>query len=299
MANDWIKLVRDIKYHWIYSDPRYFQWWFCLLCLANWRDTKTKICGKPFLIERGQVAISLRQLRDEWEYGDANSGTTKKPSLTTVRNFLKKLEEDEMIKIDTQNLPRGETVITICKYEDYQGNSRDQKTDKDTNSVTEGVSEGVTESVTKTVTSNKNNKEIKEEKEEKEIKQQQPCARVEPLPPPPIPATVEQIEAWLQGYISQRLSGSDYFGNEFAKKHNATCDELKTLATDAAGELIREKLNFYAESDFIRYLESRIINIKQRKNNIQSNGKPNPQAYYDRRSTDADAKGQKEWTSSV
>jgi len=113
-AGGWIKIVRDIRNHWIWQDPKRLQWWIDLIFMANFEDNKAMISGQLVEIQRGQLMWSQRSLAARWM-------TTPK----TVRKFLRLLESEQMVVIKTienglrQNAPRCPR-LTICNYDKYQ-----------------------------------------------------------------------------------------------------------------------------------------------------------------------------------
>nr|DAI22930.1 MAG TPA: DNA polymerase [Caudoviricetes sp.] len=116
----WIKIYQTIREHWIWERPRYLKWWIDLLMLAEWEDKKKSFGSTVFVIKRGQLAASVSYLRKRWEYIDDNEAK-RTPSPRTILNFLSMLEEDGMIVKDTNVLPNRITLITICNYNNYQG----------------------------------------------------------------------------------------------------------------------------------------------------------------------------------
>lgn len=105
----YIKLHRQIQDCWIWDSGKFDKRsaWIDLLMLANHRDKKLVFNGKPVVITRGQFMTSIRKLAVRWEW-----------STSTVFDFLKILEADNMIKRESDN---HRTLLTIINYEVYQG----------------------------------------------------------------------------------------------------------------------------------------------------------------------------------
>lgn len=105
----YIKLHRQIQDCWIWESGKFDKRsaWIDLLMLANHRDKKFMFNGKPVVITRGQFMTSIRKLADRWEW-----------STSTVFEFLKILENDNMIKKESDS---HRTLLTIINYEVYQG----------------------------------------------------------------------------------------------------------------------------------------------------------------------------------
>jgi len=80
--------------------------WLWLLSEAAWKPHRRRLAGKPIEVGRGQVAASLRFIASKWRWSEPR-----------VRRFLAALISDEMIDAKTD---AGVTVITICKYDQYQ-----------------------------------------------------------------------------------------------------------------------------------------------------------------------------------
>lgn len=119
----WIKIHRDITNHWIFQDAEKFKWWIDMILLASHEDKKTLVGGRLVDFKRGQIIASLSFFSKRW-------GRSKEK----VLNFLKLLESDQMIDRCTD---QKVTIITICKYEDYQKVEESSPTDIPTNTPTD------------------------------------------------------------------------------------------------------------------------------------------------------------------
>lgn len=107
----WIKIHRKLKDHWIWSDPVKFQWWLLMLLEANHKTSKIHLGNQLYEVKRGQSAKSLRTWASIF-------GCSPK----TVSAFFKILESDKMLVITTIGKSKqSTTLITIVKYDDYQG----------------------------------------------------------------------------------------------------------------------------------------------------------------------------------
>jgi hypothetical protein len=123
--------------------------WLWLISEAAWKPHRRRIAGVMVELVRGQVSHSLRHLAECWGW-----------SVKRVRGFLSALEEDAMIATSSGT---GVTVITICKYNEYQRVSRPKGTATDT----QGDTSPPTPSHTARAHAG-HNKETKETKETKE-----------------------------------------------------------------------------------------------------------------------------------
>lgn len=105
----YIKLHRQIQDCWIWDTGKFDKRsaWIDLLMLANHHDKKFMFNGEPVVITRGQFMTSIRKLAIRWDW-----------STSTVFDFLKILEDDNMIKKESDS---HRTLLTIINYEAYQG----------------------------------------------------------------------------------------------------------------------------------------------------------------------------------
>ena len=93
--------------------------WAWLIEHAAFRQREAAANGNTVLLERGQLAYSIRYLADRWQW-----------SIGKVRRFLKRLERDGLITLETgtpSDSPTGTpsgtppNLISICNYDRYQG----------------------------------------------------------------------------------------------------------------------------------------------------------------------------------
>jgi DNA-binding transcriptional regulator YhcF (GntR family) len=136
----WIKLHRAIKKHWIVENSEYFKWWILLLLDVNHSDKKFLWNGELIEVKRGQKITSLKKLADEYNC-----------SREKIRHFLKLLEKDSMITLESHT---KYTQLTICKYDSYQVEQHTENTQKTQQKHTDNT----------TSDTNKNDKKEKKEK---------------------------------------------------------------------------------------------------------------------------------------
>jgi hypothetical protein len=142
----WVKVHRKIM-----DSPGYFEEPFCrnmawidMLLLANHRQDYFRCRGIKVVVERGQIGYTSEALGQRWRW-----------SRGKVLRFLSELEKEGKI---VQQKNRVTTLISIVKYEDYQGNGT-------TNSTTDGTTNGQqTVQQTDTNKNVKNDKNIKNDK---------------------------------------------------------------------------------------------------------------------------------------
>ena len=111
----WIKIHRGIATHWIFQNECKFKWWIDLLLMASYEDNKQLVGDRLVEVKRGQMIVSLSFLSKRW--GKAKG---------TILKFLELLEADHMIDRCTD---RKVTILTICKYENYQEAEKQSLTD--------------------------------------------------------------------------------------------------------------------------------------------------------------------------
>lgn len=167
----YIKLHRQIQDCWIWDSGKFDKRsaWIDLLMLANHRDKKLVFNGKPVVITRGQFMTSIRKLAVRWEW-----------STSTVFDFLKILEADNMIKRESDN---HRTLLTIINYEVYQGvpNTNQTQTEHQSNA-------NRTQTETTKEYKNIRNKEFKENDTPNGVSKRKCFA----------PPTVDEVRAYCQ-----------------------------------------------------------------------------------------------------
>lgn len=112
-----VKIVVDIRNHWIYKDAYYYSWWTDLIMSAAWKGYQQKLGKTELTIRRGQQLISVRFLQERWRYRKDCRGKQVTPSHQRITGFLKELERDGMITMDKR---KEGTIVTICNYDKYQ-----------------------------------------------------------------------------------------------------------------------------------------------------------------------------------
>lgn len=115
----WIKLNRQIMDHWVYEDKPFNRSmaWIDLILLADHKTHKSLWRGRLTEFKRGDVNLSLTELGHRWGW-----------SRDKVKNFIKDLEEDGMIKA---KVTTNRTTLTLIKYDDFQISvTTDQSTEK-------------------------------------------------------------------------------------------------------------------------------------------------------------------------
>lgn len=84
--------------------------WEWIISHAAYVDTVHRIGSSVVEIRRGQIAVTMRELADEWSW-----------SKSRVFRVLKTFENADMIGTQTgTGMERTKTIITVCNYEYYQ-----------------------------------------------------------------------------------------------------------------------------------------------------------------------------------
>lgn len=150
--SNWIKLYRQIFDSQIWNVKEPFDIrsaWIDLILMANHKEGNVFISGELITVPRGAHFTSIQNLGARWKW-----------SIKRVRAYLKVLEKAEMVTVNGTH--RG-TLITIVKYDDYQGRGQAEGI---TEGTPEGTSEGISEGTSEGTQTR--NKEIKNDKEGEE-----------------------------------------------------------------------------------------------------------------------------------
>lgn len=110
-----------------YTEREAFMW---MVMEASWKDRVKRVGVAVVELKRGQLAASVRFMADAWGW-----------EKSTVDRFLKRLEKRDMIGTD---IGTGINVITIRKYNDYQGRDTSSGTEKNEKRDSSGTAAGQT-----------------------------------------------------------------------------------------------------------------------------------------------------------
>jgi len=109
----WIKFHREWLDHWLYSENRpktRREAWEDMLLLVNHSENEVLIGNEVFICKRGQSIRSIGSWAKQFNW-----------SYSKVHRFFKLLAKEKLIvKEDIKKSTR----ITICKYDEYQGERR-------------------------------------------------------------------------------------------------------------------------------------------------------------------------------
>jgi uncharacterized phage protein (TIGR02220 family) len=158
--NGWIKLHRKIMNHWLYGEKRPFtklEAWIDLMLLVNHEDTKFLLGNELVQVKRGERITSVRFLCDRWNWSN-----------TKVKNFLMLLESEGMI---THKSDCKKTIISIDKYDIYQGGIDNSTTEERRETITKTTEEQrITDALMTDKHTNKNEKNEKNVKNDNNVK---------------------------------------------------------------------------------------------------------------------------------
>src|SRR5699024_1503083 len=149
----WIKLHRRIQNHWIYQEDRVFsryEAWIDLIMMANHAAKRILVDNDLISVDKGQLITSIRRLCDKWKWSN-----------TKVINFLKLLEQDSMIKFESDT---KKTVINICNYNLYHDTENEDNDTETTRKHNKNISKKQQKS-DKNANSTKNEKNERHEKD--------------------------------------------------------------------------------------------------------------------------------------
>lgn len=147
MNNGFILLSRTLLDSDVFASQKLLKIWIWCLLKANFQDRFV-----PLKIGKGETVITIK--RGSFLFGRFKAEDELFIDGSTIYKSIKKLEEREMIKIESNN---QYSIITICKYDDYQHNFKRKVTSKEQLSNKQVTSKGQASNTTNNV--NKDNKE--------------------------------------------------------------------------------------------------------------------------------------------
>lgn len=187
----WIKLYRDLQDNALWSSDIPFDErsaWVDLLLTVNHEDGQVFTRNKEFVpVKRGSTLTSLRKLAERWHW-----------SANRVKRFLETLSAMKMVKIETHSGTHSGTLLSVVKYDDFQGERNtheytDEHIDEHTGEYTDEYTDEV----------QTRNKEIKNDKEREEASSSR-SGRDEI-----IELTEEEVKEWYDKNGSGILLGND------------------------------------------------------------------------------------------
>ena len=89
--------------------------WVWMVMAASWKARPVRSGDYVANTERGQLAHSIRYMAKAWKWTPAKA-----------QRYLKRLEKLKMICVETDT---GVSVVTVCKYDEYQNGGKATDTD--------------------------------------------------------------------------------------------------------------------------------------------------------------------------
>jgi hypothetical protein len=108
-----------------FTEREAFVW---LIMEASYKAREKRVGNVCVNLSRGQLASSIRFMAEAWDW-----------QKSTVDRFLKRLQSRDMIGTDSGT---GLTVITVCKYDEYQSKPSEGGTAKNENRDSGGTAAG-------------------------------------------------------------------------------------------------------------------------------------------------------------
>ena len=102
----WVKIYRRILDNPAFRNEAEAMCFAWMVLRAQWRDTEVRYKGRVIRLRRGELAISLRDMADDWEW-----------SKSRCERFIDRLKTGTLTETRTET---GVTIITICNYSKYQ-----------------------------------------------------------------------------------------------------------------------------------------------------------------------------------
>ncbi len=206
--NGFVMLSRDILKDPMYLSERFtrMQAYSDLCYLAAFKEREFRIRGNKVTLQRGQVAKSVRDLAQRWQW-----------SVNTVTKFIKELQEDGYIETQRTSVNQ---IITIKRYLIYN-----------TQNETQNETRIETQTNTQNDTSIINIKELKKEIK-KEIEEELANASKKNKSSAFVPPTIDEVQQYIEEK-SYRFDAEDfiyyyesvgwYIGKSKMKNWKAAC----------------------------------------------------------------------------
>ena len=229
----WIIISRAIRGHWIWKDPERLKWWIDLIFMANFDAVTEVVSGQRIPCERGQFATTLANLAKNW-----------KADYHQVYRFMRKLESDGMIRMDSDS-PRHWLRITIVKYDEYQISAKpiENESAKQNAKPTDGISGSYeVERKTNRKTKTENAKPMQNQSQNQSIENEQDtlfCASQEKRTSQPLLKEINNISstssikgACEQKFIDELKESGSWLELMAMRFHLGSVDEVRKRLDD-------------------------------------------------------------------
>lgn len=117
----WIKLSRRLLESKIFASEKGLKIWIWLILKANHKDRYI-----PITIAKGQSIVHIK--RGQMIFGRISAEEELRISRSVIYKWIKKMEKDKMITIESNN---HYSIITICKYNEYNKSKTNEGASKE------------------------------------------------------------------------------------------------------------------------------------------------------------------------
>jgi len=155
MNEGFILLSRAILDSDVFASQKLLKIWIWCLCKANFKDRSA-----PLKVGKGETVIRVK--RGSFIFGRFKAEEELFIDGSTVYKSMKKLQEMNMINIESNN---QYSIVTICKYDEYQQSENYKVTTKGQPKDNQVTTKGQPSNTTKNANKD-NNKNIEERKTE-------------------------------------------------------------------------------------------------------------------------------------
>ena len=112
MINGFIKLHRILLDSEIFASEKGLKIWLWILLKANYKQRFV-----PLKIGKGEKTVKIK--RGQFLFGRFSAEEELNINGSTIYKWLKKMEANDMIKLDSNN---HYTIVSVCKYNEYNDN---------------------------------------------------------------------------------------------------------------------------------------------------------------------------------
>lgn len=120
MDKGYVKIFRSIQDDVLWRDSEPFckrAAWMDLIIMANHKDNDFILGNTKFTCRRGQHWTSIKKLKDRWNWSEKK-----------VKAFLRLLENDQKIMLETTNRGCMITLVNYGKFQDFNGRATEPLT---------------------------------------------------------------------------------------------------------------------------------------------------------------------------
>lgn len=152
MDNGYILLARSILDSDVFASQKLLKIWVWCLCKANFKDRSV-----PLKIGKGETIVNVK--RGSFIFGRNKAEEELFIDGSTIYKSMQKLELMDMIKIQSNN---QFSIVTICKYNEYQQNDNYKVTSKEQPSNNQVTSKEQPSNTTNTLPNVKKDNNVKQ-----------------------------------------------------------------------------------------------------------------------------------------